>query len=150
MELLIIQFFPTSCHFIPLSSKYSPQHPVNDSTSRDKYGVSLSSVFTQYQLLFYLFHFLQDTFGDECTRIRDSRVTIRPCEMTHKNLKENFASLDIPTNSIPVCTVTIVTLRIFCTLNAERENVATLTLFYRRLTANHEIGEMLLRCVKTI
>jgi hypothetical protein len=23
-----MQFFPTSCHFIPLRSKYSPEHPV--------------------------------------------------------------------------------------------------------------------------
>jgi hypothetical protein len=28
MKLLIMQFSPTSCHFIPLWSKYSPQHPV--------------------------------------------------------------------------------------------------------------------------
>jgi hypothetical protein len=28
MKLLIMQFSPTSCHFIPLRSKYSPQHPV--------------------------------------------------------------------------------------------------------------------------
>jgi hypothetical protein len=28
MELLIIQFSPASRHFIPLRSKYSPQHPV--------------------------------------------------------------------------------------------------------------------------
>jgi putative component of membrane protein insertase Oxa1/YidC/SpoIIIJ protein YidD len=27
MKLLILQFSPTSCHFIPLCSKYS-QHPV--------------------------------------------------------------------------------------------------------------------------
>jgi hypothetical protein len=27
MKLLIMQFSPTSCHFIPLRSKYSPQHP---------------------------------------------------------------------------------------------------------------------------
>jgi hypothetical protein len=26
MELLIMQFFPASCHFIPLRSKYSPKH----------------------------------------------------------------------------------------------------------------------------
>jgi hypothetical protein len=26
--LLIMQFSPTSCHFIPLRSKYSTQHPV--------------------------------------------------------------------------------------------------------------------------
>jgi hypothetical protein len=28
MKLLIMQFSPTSYHFIPLRSKYSPQHPV--------------------------------------------------------------------------------------------------------------------------
>jgi hypothetical protein len=28
MKLLIMQFSPTSYHFIPLWSKYSPQHPV--------------------------------------------------------------------------------------------------------------------------
>jgi hypothetical protein len=28
MKLLIMQFPPNSCHFIPLSSKYSLQHPV--------------------------------------------------------------------------------------------------------------------------
>jgi membrane-associated HD superfamily phosphohydrolase len=28
MDLLIMQFSPTSCHFIFLRSKYSPQHPV--------------------------------------------------------------------------------------------------------------------------
>jgi hypothetical protein len=28
MKLLIIQFPPTSCHFIPLQSKYSPQRHV--------------------------------------------------------------------------------------------------------------------------
>jgi hypothetical protein len=28
MQLLIMQFSPTSCHFIPLRSKYSPKHPV--------------------------------------------------------------------------------------------------------------------------
>jgi hypothetical protein len=28
MKLLIMQFSPTSCNFIPLRSKYSPQHPV--------------------------------------------------------------------------------------------------------------------------
>jgi hypothetical protein len=27
MKLLIMQFSPTSCHFISLWSKYSPQHP---------------------------------------------------------------------------------------------------------------------------
>jgi hypothetical protein len=26
MQLLIMQFSPTSCHFIPLRSKYSPKH----------------------------------------------------------------------------------------------------------------------------
>jgi hypothetical protein len=28
MKLLIMQFSPTTCHFIPLRSKYSPQHLV--------------------------------------------------------------------------------------------------------------------------
>jgi hypothetical protein len=28
MQLLIMQFSLTSCHFIPLRSKYSPKHPV--------------------------------------------------------------------------------------------------------------------------
>jgi hypothetical protein len=28
MKLLITRFSPSSCHFIPLRSKYSPQHPV--------------------------------------------------------------------------------------------------------------------------
>jgi hypothetical protein len=28
MKLLIVQFSPTSCHFISPRSKYSPQHPV--------------------------------------------------------------------------------------------------------------------------
>jgi hypothetical protein len=28
MKLLIMQFPPLSCHFIPLRTKYSPQHPV--------------------------------------------------------------------------------------------------------------------------
>jgi hypothetical protein len=28
MKLLIMQIFPFSCYFIPLRSKYSPQHPV--------------------------------------------------------------------------------------------------------------------------
>jgi hypothetical protein len=28
MELLSMHFFPPSCHFIPLRSKYSPKHPV--------------------------------------------------------------------------------------------------------------------------
>jgi hypothetical protein len=28
MKLLIMQFSQTSCHFISLRSKYSPQHPV--------------------------------------------------------------------------------------------------------------------------
>jgi hypothetical protein len=28
MKLLIVQFSPVSCHFIPLRSRYSPQHPV--------------------------------------------------------------------------------------------------------------------------
>jgi hypothetical protein len=28
MKLLIMQFSPTSCHFMPLPSKYSPQHHV--------------------------------------------------------------------------------------------------------------------------
>jgi hypothetical protein len=28
MKLLIMQFSPTSCHFISLRSEYSPQHPV--------------------------------------------------------------------------------------------------------------------------
>jgi hypothetical protein len=28
IEILTIQFSPASCHFIPLRSKYSPQHPV--------------------------------------------------------------------------------------------------------------------------
>jgi hypothetical protein len=28
MKLFRMQFFPFSCHFIPLRSKYSPQHPV--------------------------------------------------------------------------------------------------------------------------
>jgi hypothetical protein len=28
MQLLIMQFSPTSCHFIPLRFKYSPKHPV--------------------------------------------------------------------------------------------------------------------------
>jgi hypothetical protein len=28
MKLLIMQFSPTSCHFIPLRTKYSAQHPV--------------------------------------------------------------------------------------------------------------------------
>jgi hypothetical protein len=28
MKLLIMQFSPTSCHLIPVRSKYSPQHPV--------------------------------------------------------------------------------------------------------------------------
>jgi hypothetical protein len=28
MKFLIMQFSPTSCHFIPLWSKYSPQHPI--------------------------------------------------------------------------------------------------------------------------
>jgi hypothetical protein len=28
MKLLVMQFSPTSCHFIPLWSKYSPHHPV--------------------------------------------------------------------------------------------------------------------------
>jgi hypothetical protein len=28
MKLLIMQFSPTSHHFIPLRSKYCPQHPV--------------------------------------------------------------------------------------------------------------------------
>jgi hypothetical protein len=27
-KLLIIHFYPTSYHFVPLRSKYSPQHPV--------------------------------------------------------------------------------------------------------------------------
>jgi hypothetical protein len=27
MKLLIMQFSPTSCHFISLPSKYSPEHP---------------------------------------------------------------------------------------------------------------------------
>jgi hypothetical protein len=28
MQLLIMQFSQTTCHFIPLRSKYSPKHPV--------------------------------------------------------------------------------------------------------------------------
>jgi hypothetical protein len=28
MKLLIMQSSPVSCHFLPLMSKYSPQHPV--------------------------------------------------------------------------------------------------------------------------
>jgi hypothetical protein len=28
MKLIIMQFFPTFCHFISLRSKYSPQHPL--------------------------------------------------------------------------------------------------------------------------
>jgi hypothetical protein len=28
MKLLIMQSSPASCHFLPLRSKYSPQHPV--------------------------------------------------------------------------------------------------------------------------
>jgi hypothetical protein len=28
MKLLIMQFSPTSCHFISLQSKHFPQHPV--------------------------------------------------------------------------------------------------------------------------
>jgi len=28
MKLLIMQSSPASCHILPLSSKYSPQHPV--------------------------------------------------------------------------------------------------------------------------
>jgi hypothetical protein len=28
MNPLTVRFYPVSCHFLPLSSKYSPQHPV--------------------------------------------------------------------------------------------------------------------------
>jgi hypothetical protein len=33
MKLLIMQFSPTSCHFISLRSKYSLQHPVLNTLS---------------------------------------------------------------------------------------------------------------------
>jgi hypothetical protein len=29
MKLLIMQFSPLSCHFVPVRTKYSPQHPVS-------------------------------------------------------------------------------------------------------------------------
>jgi hypothetical protein len=41
MKLLIMQFCPTSCHFISLRSKYSPQHPVLkhfETENRDRVG----------------------------------------------------------------------------------------------------------------
>jgi hypothetical protein len=37
MKLLIMQFSPTSYHFIPLRSKYSPQHPVPPLMSETNY-----------------------------------------------------------------------------------------------------------------
>jgi hypothetical protein len=33
MKLLIMQFSPASCHFIPLRSKYSPQHLFSNTLS---------------------------------------------------------------------------------------------------------------------
>jgi hypothetical protein len=30
MQLLIMKFSPTTCHFIPLRSKYSPKHPFSN------------------------------------------------------------------------------------------------------------------------
>jgi hypothetical protein len=35
MKLLIMQFSPISCHFIPLWSKYSPQHPKSQQQARN-------------------------------------------------------------------------------------------------------------------
>jgi hypothetical protein len=34
MQLLIVQFSPPSCHFIPLRYKYSPMHPVRKACQR--------------------------------------------------------------------------------------------------------------------
>jgi hypothetical protein len=33
MKLLIMQSSPVSSHFLPLTSKYSPEHPVRDKVS---------------------------------------------------------------------------------------------------------------------
>jgi hypothetical protein len=48
MKLLIMHFSPTTCHFIPLRSKYSPQHPVlkhpqNSRTCTEQNHISVSS-----------------------------------------------------------------------------------------------------------
>jgi hypothetical protein len=40
MKLVIMQFSPTSCHFVPLWSKYSPQHLSLCSSLNVKYQVS--------------------------------------------------------------------------------------------------------------
>jgi hypothetical protein len=42
MKLFIMQFSPTSYHFIPLRSKYSPQHPVVATSGRSTSGLSLT------------------------------------------------------------------------------------------------------------
>jgi hypothetical protein len=45
MKLLIMQFSPTSCHFISLWSKYSPQHPAPQVQITDLY---YKRIFTKY------------------------------------------------------------------------------------------------------
>jgi hypothetical protein len=53
MNLLIIQFSPTSCHFISLQSKHSPQHSVL------KHPQSI------FLLLLFFFAFRQQTWGQK-------------------------------------------------------------------------------------
>jgi hypothetical protein len=44
MKLITVHFFPTSYYFVPLRSKYSPQHPVT------KYPQSVVGIGTGYGL----------------------------------------------------------------------------------------------------
>jgi hypothetical protein len=51
MKLLIMQFSPTSCHFISLRSKYSPQQPVlKDPQSKYNLVTNTEHKFTLEQL----------------------------------------------------------------------------------------------------
>jgi len=49
MKLLIIQSLPASCHFLPLRSKYSPQHP--------------QSIYTLITSIFYIVYHMMNNIG---------------------------------------------------------------------------------------
>jgi hypothetical protein len=62
MKLLIIQIFPTSCHFISLRSVYSPQHPVlkhpqSMFMSETKFHTHTEPLYTTLRPVYSVVHF---------------------------------------------------------------------------------------------
>jgi hypothetical protein len=57
MKLLIMQFSPLSRHFIPLRSKYSPQHPVLCSSLNVRDQISHPYRTTGKIIVFYILIF---------------------------------------------------------------------------------------------